>query len=243
MFELNCKDVKLKSLTTRTEKHGHEKVPAASLKCAVTMPNTMLEKFDSRLLNSFYENKKAEQGELLENDMFPDLLFEKLGVIPWGEEYDCVRVKVINDLNTEEARFIFPECKVKGFKFTFKDGGSVDIEFTINCRPEDSEIGWLYGRQEKNIMLTIEPPEEAQLDSFDGFEESEGSEQEESTGGRSKHFDSAVEFMRSTDVPTIEGITAFFQITQSAAKKLLAELESACWITPGINGKYTFNEL
>lgn len=173
MFNLECKDVKLQKLTTRTEKHGHEEVPAASLTCEITLPNTVLDCFDSALLQAFYENKDnedREQGELIEGDL-RDYRFSKIKSIPWEDEYTGVRVKLINDLDHDEARFIFPECKIKSFKFEMKDGGSVLVGFTINCQPSGEEIGWLYDHQKKNVLMTIEPPEPQVLEGFEELEE------------------------------------------------------------------------
>lgn len=168
MFELKCQQVLLANLTTRVEKHGDEDKPAASLKCEITLANTVLDQFNPKLLKAFYENNEAKaQAELIKNDMFPDLKFLPLKPISWDEEYENNRVLLVNDLNPEEVNFILADCTLKGFSFTMKDGGSVTVSFTINCDPSGEAIGWLYNMQKHNILITIEAPEALKVEQME----------------------------------------------------------------------------
>ena len=119
MFNLENKYVILTNLTTRTEKHGPENdVPAASLRCEISMSNDVLNDFAPGLLKAFYEKKKKEQVESIKSDMFPDLKFECLKKFSIDKEYENVRVRINEEIDQDNARFIFSECTIKNFKFT-----------------------------------------------------------------------------------------------------------------------------
>jgi hypothetical protein len=163
MFEVTKEDLLLKNVTLRTENHGDEKVPAASLKLEYEGQNSILNQFDAKLLPSLYEAKDKEQAELIQDDLLPDLKFNHIKPLAWDDEYEGYRVRLVNDLEPEEARFIFDDCVLKGFKFELKDRGFVKVSFTINCRPEPEAIAWLYNQLEHNALITLEPPEETQL--------------------------------------------------------------------------------
>lgn len=166
MFELKQKDVKLTNLTTRTERHGEEDVPAISIKCQLETSNKVLDAFSPKLLPAFYECKEKAQVELIKNDMFPDLKMPEIKPIAWDREYAEYRVLLCKHLSPDEAEHILPDCTLKGFKFELKDGGSVIVSFTINCRPSPEAVAYLYKMQGHDIMVTLEPPKEAQLEEF-----------------------------------------------------------------------------
>ena len=56
---------------------------------------------------------------------------------------------------------------MKSFKFEMKDGGSVLVGFTINCKPDGEAVAWLYDHQLRNILMTIEPPAQTELEEFE----------------------------------------------------------------------------
>ncbi len=163
MFQLKCKDVLLDNLTTRTEKHGDEDMPAASLKCSIDMANTILEEFAPGLLASLYERREKEQAELIKNDMLPDLKFHHMKPIAFDLELENYRFLVVNNIEHSHNDYIVPDCTLKNFKFELKDGGTVNISFTINCSPEPDAIAYFYEQQKHNVLMTLEAPENAQV--------------------------------------------------------------------------------
>lgn len=166
MFELICKEIILENLTTRTEKHGDEDMPAASLKCAIDVSNQILDQFAPGLLESLYERKQKDQAELIKNDMFPDLKFHHLKPLSFELELEGYRFLLVNNLEHKNNDHIIPDATLKNFKFELKDGGSVHVTFTINCAPEPDAIAYFYKQQKHQILVTLEPPEEAKVEDF-----------------------------------------------------------------------------
>lgn len=163
MFELKCKDVRLDNLTTRTEKHGDEDKPAASLKCSIDVSNQVLEQFAPGLLTALYEQKEKDQAELIKNDMFPDLRFHHLKPIAFELELEGYRFLVVNNLDHAHNDFIIADVTLKNFKFELKDGGSVHMSFTINCEPSPEAVAYFYKQQKHEVLITLEAPEQAQV--------------------------------------------------------------------------------
>jgi len=189
--------------------------------------------------------------------MFPDLKHENFEPLKLKKEFPDCRVKIHEDINTEDFRFIFPECTLKSFSFEPKTGGTVVIEFTINCVPTGAEFGWLYDNQKRKLLMTIEPAEEQQLEGFESPVEEvkkpvvklveEPSEPVVSNVVNLKErdplFEMAINFMRKSGKCQIKEIRAHFQIGSQRVSNLIAELEKACWVEHLANGRYSFHEL
>ena len=217
MFNLENKYVILSTLTTRTE--GAD-IPAASLRCAISMSNEVLNDFAPGLLQSFYEKHKKEQVELIKSDMLPDLKYQNMKKFSWDEEFENVCVRINEEIEQENARFIFAECTLKNFKFELKQGGSVIVEFTINCKPEPEAVGWLYGHQKQQMPITIEAGEKPQLEGFDDIEPEESSKVE----ALDHSADMVVTFIKDRkDDEKIEAldISNHFQFTMEKSERIL----------------------
>lgn len=172
MFEVNAKEVLLKSVTLRTEKHGEEPKPACTLRVKLTGPNSLLDLIDGDLIESLYEaREEPKQGELLNRN---DLRFAKypaLKPLKLDLEMPDYRVRIVNEMAPEEAKFILPDCTLKNFEIEPSDGGSVHISFNINCEPEAEAIGWFYKAQKHNITITLQAPEEQEMEEFEEAED------------------------------------------------------------------------
>lgn len=237
MFNLENKDVVLSTLTTRTE--GAD-IPAASLRCAISMNNTVLDDFAPGLLNSFYEKHKKEQVELIKSDMLPDLKFQKMKKFSWDEEFENVLVRINENIEVENARFIFPECTLKNFKFELKQGGSVIVEFTINCKPEAEAIGWLYSHQKSSIPITVEAGEAPQLEGFE--EASEASEEAPvKLDPKAEEVLVLIQLRKEDEVIEALDVSNKLNITMKKTEALLAQLVEANLVTKVLKA-YVYND-
>lgn len=233
MFELKQKDVLLSTLTTRTEKNGDEDVPAASLRCEITMSNQVLEMFSPKLLSAFYEKRDKAQGELIQDDMLKDLKFSHIKPIKWDAEYENYRVILVNDLEPSEARFILADCTLKNFVFELEEGGSVSIQFTINCHPTGEAVAWLYEQQKYNVLMTLEAPEPAQLEDLaEGFGAMESTNEGLDVNRIDELFGVTIDLFRKGGSVSISGLQRHYQIGYNRAANLIEQLASAGWVSP-----------
>lgn len=234
MFNLNNECVKLLDLTTRTE--GAD-VPAITLKCEISMSNDVLDNFAPGLLKSFYEKQEKEQVELIKSDMLPDLRYQELEELSWSKEFENVLVRINEEIEQENARFIFPDCTLKKFKFGLNQGGTVSVKFNINCKPEPEAVGWLYGHQKQTMPLTIEAGEAPVLE---GFEFTEVSDKAPLV--LDPKTEKLLMFIKEKGEATIEphDVANHFQWTDKKAQKLLGELVDAELISEVLGQGYFY---
>lgn len=149
---------KLKHLNTRTEKQGKKGfVPAADLRFELNSSADILASFSPTLKDQFFDSAQtldlAGGMALRENNIvYP--------VSHSGEMSECGviignGVAAVMELN---------DAKVNAFKITPIKGGSVKLEFRIQCRPDEKQAGALYMMQESEIELSIEPPSLADIE-------------------------------------------------------------------------------
>lgn len=236
MFNLENKYVILTTLTTRTE--GAD-VPAISLRCEISMNNDVLNDFAPGLLQSFYEKHEKERVELIKNDMLPDLKFQKMKKFSWDEEFENVRVKIMEEIDQDTARFIFAESTIKNFKFELKQGGSVVVQFTINCKPEGAAVGWLYSRQKQQMPITLEAGEAPQLEGFEDVETVEVEDNAEySRAMLSPKADMIATFINDNPGKEALDVSNHFQLSIKKAEAVLNELIAANMINQVLKGYF-----
>lgn len=240
MFNLTNKYVKLEKLTTRTE--GAD-IPAATLTCEISMSNDVLNDFSNGLLKSLYEKQKKEQVELINDELLPDLRYQELEEISWSQEFENVILRIPEEVNENNARFIFTDCTLKKFKFGLKQGGSVAVKFNINCKPEGDAIGWLYSKQKQTIPMTLEAGETPQLE---GFDEVQSIQKEETPKDKksklSPKADMVATFIHDKPGSEVLDISNHFQLTMKKAETVLSELVEAEIINKVLKGYFIIEE-
>lgn len=58
---------------------------------------------------------------------------------------------------------VLADCRIKGFQLTAHEGGTVFVEFTVQCKPDaHKDVPHLYLLQEQGITISVVPidPEE-----------------------------------------------------------------------------------
>ena len=149
---------KLRNLNTRTEKQGKKVfVPAADLKFELNSAAAILDAFSPTLLNQFFDSAQtldlAGGMALRENNIvYP--------VSHSGEMNEC-EIVISNGV---AAVMTLKDAKVNSFKITPIKGGSVKLEFRVQCRPDEAQAGRLYMLQESDIELSITPPTLADIE-------------------------------------------------------------------------------
>lgn len=168
MFNCKRKDSYLANLNTRTETHGDEVVPVATITLRSEHKNTVLDQFHPDLLESFYAKAKHDKkqmelvnSQLAQQDMFTELKYPKMKPFVWDEKYPGYRIKFIDELAPESdaCHVILGDCELTGIKFQMKANGIVMIEYKANCYPTGDDVIWLYSHQGLNVMVTVLPPE------------------------------------------------------------------------------------
>jgi hypothetical protein len=161
MMKLERQKAKLTHVNARMEIHGDERVHAADLKFSFDTSNDVLSEFDPALKSALYRQADgdAEQTQLnLGPGWLPKLRFPKLAPIDWEAEIVGGTLQVFYGLDSS----VDLEIRIADtFKFTLKDGGTVNVVFRVQCKPTEEQIGRLCFLVQENVELSMWPPEPA----------------------------------------------------------------------------------
>lgn len=168
MFKIDKKDVKFSSMNTRIEKHGAENVGAIDLKLTLECRNDTLEQFEKGLTARFYEKREDEEAKQDELDVshagfFPNLIqnFRHFKQQEYTEEYAGYRFRSMNPAADDDCDILLTDCTLKKFKFKLMEGGSIEIEFTLQAIPHSQdkhEVSYLFSRMGQNLLVDLQPP-------------------------------------------------------------------------------------
>lgn len=163
MLELKLSEVTATFLhfNARTEKSGNDDVPAADLKITTFLGAEVLKNFREDLKEMLFKHDTLE-GTLFAGD--DDVAKQGLVirdphmVYPLERDEEMTGVTVAINFGIGEA-MLFTDAKVNGFKLTPRDGGSVVVEFRVQCRPDQEQGGKLYWLQKRGITISLTPAE------------------------------------------------------------------------------------
>lgn len=155
-LELDKASAVLENLNPRTEKHGNEKVPAATLKISTSKGADLLAFFEPTLRDTLFIEKPDLAGGVLE------VRYPHIGY-PLTLDGEMTGAKVAIEYGVK-APMEFDECKIDDFKITPQDGGSVIFSFRVHCKPDEKQIGKLYLLQEQGITVSVTPAELPEMD-------------------------------------------------------------------------------
>ena len=171
MFQLlNLTKVKLEDANPRSELHGKEHVPAIDLKFAADFSNDVLNEFHVELLMAHY--KKAEGQEAtpqaeLEGvpvvSSLPNLRFPKMKQpLNWDLEGTGYTLTIDHGMGGR-SNLVLGGCKIDGFKFALKEGGTVTVSWRLQAsKVADKEMGKLCSLIQRELEITLVGPEEDQ---------------------------------------------------------------------------------
>lgn len=161
MFSLNETNLLLANVNPRSERHGEDMVLAADLKLTVKTSNDILSEFHPSLKSALYGKQGGSQGELVDiPGHLPELRFPQIGKIRWEKEFAGYELRVHWGIDGS-TDIVLSDCKIDKFSFECLDGGSVVFGFRAIVHPAASEMGRLCDLIQKEITVTLTPPDEA----------------------------------------------------------------------------------
>lgn len=149
--------------------------PGAGLDVSITTSNSLLTTFDGALrgvlytknANSSPEQKQATLDGVEPVSDLPNLteLGKKLGSFSLDVEYTGYSMVIDRGMGGKSSDLDLTDCKLSGFKFKPKEGGSVEIKFRVES-PDISEKlhGQLALMKTTERPITLTPPEVDQQD-------------------------------------------------------------------------------
>ncbi|WP_126969029.1 hypothetical protein [Xanthomonas sp. BRIP62411] len=163
MFHLESNDAEYSHLNLRKEKHGEDKVPAATLTFKLGASALILDSIDPKLRPSFYEKpgKGAQQALAIDgNDLtalkLPYLKPQKIGLKAKGYE-----LTIASLLEHIEPLF-FADSELVLETVGFIEGGSCELVIKVNTTIESEDYQPLLEAWDREqVVLTLTPPKRA----------------------------------------------------------------------------------
>jgi hypothetical protein len=147
----------LVNFNPRAEKNGKERVPAADLSIRVARDADVLAYFAPTLKSMVFDH--AGPRDLAEGMPLRD----KHMVYPLKRDEEMTGATVTIEYGVKET-IELADCRLKGFEITPHEGGTVWVDFTVQCKPDaHKHVPFLYLLQQQGITLSIEPRDEEDL--------------------------------------------------------------------------------
>ena len=160
MFEVTeFTEARLASVTTRTEKHGEEDVPAVSLSVEITAANTLLDAIDPNIRHALYKAVE-DQDELPGIEPATPLLrcnsFDSIALTTSHEGWRLL----VDDGIDDAAPMEFSGVKVDKLRVDAKQGGSVVLKLRLGTSDVDADrLGKLGMHNGQSIWIKVLKPE------------------------------------------------------------------------------------
>lgn len=160
MFEFDYQEAKLASLTTRSERHGDEDVPAATLHVEIEAANTLLDVIDPTLRQALYK-PVDDQADAFDPDSThtPVLRCNSIDSVNLPTKHEGWHLEL--DDNIDEADpTTFAAVKVDKFVVFPKQGGSIILKMRLGTNDVDeARLGWLGMRLKQSIWIKLRAPD------------------------------------------------------------------------------------
>lgn len=161
MLHINASQAKLSNLNPRIEKVGKDKTrPAADLKFTVNVHNSVLNLISAGLLHSLYKNpdEQGHQADLVAGgDAITTLRHPKAKAWASTEDWPGYFINIkCGDFDLQEIEL--DKVTLKGITADAKEGGTVELSFTVSGYPTGADVGVLYELQGHEVELTLSPP-------------------------------------------------------------------------------------
>lgn len=159
MFEITkFTEARLATLTSRSEKHGDDEVPAVSLGVELRVGNRMLDQIDSDLRQTFYRtpDSKSLPGMDDELTVLRCNSIERVGV---PKKYEGWTLEV-DDGADQSQPSSFGGCKVDKISFEPMNGGKIVLRLRIGTSDLDKERSGMLGMHVgQPIWITLRAPQ------------------------------------------------------------------------------------
>lgn len=149
----------------RSEVHGDEREEAADIKFRITTENKVLDQLHATLKHALYFHDTANPGrDLMDKAMednpehVPHRRFIPLeSPLRWKDEMTGGRLIIHHGLGGR-SDLILPDIKVNKVAVFAKDGGTVELEFRVQGKPDEKQAGRLYKMIQRECEITLEAP-------------------------------------------------------------------------------------
>jgi hypothetical protein len=160
MFQLtNPTEVKLCSMTPRTEKHGDEDVSAVSLSLRLTGPNTLLDTLQPGLRDALYKAVDGQEDLPGVEPATPLLRARGIESVKLTACFEGWTLAIDQGID-ESDPIKLGGSKIDKFVVEPKEGGSIDLTFRVGSSDiDEAEAGWLFGHLGQQIVVTVAAPE------------------------------------------------------------------------------------
>jgi len=160
MFQITTPtEVKLCSMTPRTEKHGDEDVSAVSLSLRVTGPNTMLDILQPGLRDALYKPVEGQEQLPGVEPSTPLLRSRGIESVKLTACFEGWTLAIDQGID-ESDPIKLGGSKIDKFVVEPRDGGSIELTFRVGSSDiDETEAGWLFGHLGQPIVVTIAAPE------------------------------------------------------------------------------------
>ena len=152
----------LSNVNGRAELHGEEREPAGDIKLEVDCSNDTLSEFHPSLKSALYHFDGArpadlsDEGKRGEPGYLPHLKLQQLTPpLKWQDEMIGVAVAI----RQGKQEVALSECKVNGFAFEPKDGGTISLVFRVQAHPQEKDFGRLMMWVQSEVRVDITPEE------------------------------------------------------------------------------------
>lgn len=163
IYEQECR----MHFTSRTNKHGNERVPAATLTLIFRTSNDVLSEFNPELKASLYRRPHNDEGDMADK---ADTRLDDPGYLPCLKYPNMQNKVALNDKIVGAAvtvhhgiggksDLLLDECTVDKFQFDPQEGGTVVVQLNVACTPSQAQAGELHMKQDQDVVVTITPPD------------------------------------------------------------------------------------
>lgn len=161
LFSLpNNTECVLTTFVGRTQKSGPDDVPAVTFRLKLaSVPNALLDLFSPTIRHTVYRAVEGQEQLPGMEDTTP--ILQSKDLTEWAPD-TCLegwRVIVARGIS-DDSGLQMGSCKVDDFRFSFFDGGHMDVDFRISTADVDEAgAGMLWGRQKRKVFVMITAPE------------------------------------------------------------------------------------
>ncbi len=155
-FEFKKQQAKLSHLNVRTEKHGEDDVLAVDVKLQADVSNKFLDEISPGMRAALYSGDAAQTD--IEADHLSTLRFPQLH--PLKLKVGIVDGKFVlhGKAKAEDRDF---ECDVKDAVLACKDGGTVELTFSVAVQPTPEQSGDLAALLGQDVRFSLRAVEQA----------------------------------------------------------------------------------
>lgn len=161
-FKITGAKAKLANFNPRVEKAGNDTFPACDLKITCNVGPSVLAFFSPTMEADLFD--KSAPIDLAGGTplRYPHIEY------PLKDDHELVGAKAKIGFGLGEI--ILPDAKVNEFRITPMQGGVVGLCFRLQARPSNplEDGGRLFVLQEREIEISIEPPEAPPIDADQG---------------------------------------------------------------------------